>query len=143
MIVFYRPPECVPEDFNLLQFYAIPGAFHCTPATTTGWSLWENGPGIDPAPFKIQLKGLGAVPVWLVSWPEMEAAAADGILTMSELGGMPSLVKGSACFYNESLIIPRKLTYVAKGTLEDGRFFHVQASSIPALMIMNVAVVLQ
>jgi len=142
VIVFYRPPECVREDFNLLAFYDVPDAFFCAPATTTGWSLRENGPAVDPAPFRMQLKGLGAVPVWLVGWPEMQAAANDGVLTTSELAAMPSLLKGSASFYSESLIIPRKLTYVANGTLEEGSFFHVQASSIPGLMSMNVAVVL-
>lgn len=142
VIVFYRPPEWVPADFNLLQFYHVPGAFFCTPTTTTGWSMWENGPGIDPAPFRIQLKGLGAVPVWLVDWPEMQTAAQDGVLTMSELQAMPSLVRGTAFFYNESLIIPRKLTYVANGMLEDGRRFHVEATSFPAMSLMNVTVVL-
>jgi hypothetical protein len=73
----------------------------------------------------------------------MFAAAADGVLTMSELESMSSLVKGSASFYNESLIISRKMTYVAKGTLEDGRFFHVQATSIDQPLLMNVAVVLR
>jgi len=143
VIVFYRPPECVPESFNLLAFVHIPGAFLCNPTTTTGWSLWENGPSVDPGPFRIQLKGLGAVPVWLVGWPELQAAAIDGILTISELEAMPSLVKGSAFFYTESLIIPRKLTYVAKGMLDDGRDFHVEASSFPGMGIMNVAVVLR
>ena len=143
VIVFYRSPECVPENFNLLQFYDIPGAFSCFPPTTTGWDIWENGPSVDPTPIKSQLRGLGAVPVWLVNWPEMFAAAADGVLTMSELESMSSLVKGSASFYNESLIISRKMTYVAKGTLEDGRFFHVQATSIDQPLLMNVAVVLR
>ncbi len=41
VIVFYRPPECIPPDFNLNQFFHFPdesgpGAFACGPATTTG-----------------------------------------------------------------------------------------------------------
>jgi hypothetical protein len=143
VIVFYRPPECVPPSFNLLQFYDIPGAFFCTPTTTAGWNMWENGPGVDPAPFRSQLQGLGAVPVWLVGWPEMQAAAQDGVLTMSELQAMASLVRGSAFVFNESLIIPRKLTFVAIGVLQDGRRFHIEATSFPAMTVMNVTVVLR
>ena len=142
VVVFYRPPECVPASFNLLQFYDVPAAFFCGPPTTTGWDLWENGPGIDPYPIKSQLRGEGAVPVWLVSWPDMEAAVADGVVTVPELEAMPSLLKGSASFYNESLLVTKKLTYVATGLLEDGRSFHVEASALDRLMIMNLTVVL-
>jgi hypothetical protein len=143
VVVFYRPPECVPLTFNLLAFYDIPGAFFCGPPTTTGWDIWENGPGVDPAPVKSQLRGLGAVPVWLVDWAEMEAATADGVLTMSELQGMTSLLRGSASFYNESLLIGRKITFVANGALEDGRMFHVQVSNNDEPPIMNVSVVVR
>jgi hypothetical protein len=142
VIVFYRPPECVPDDFNLLQFFDVPGAFFCGPPTASGWDIWENGPGVDPAPIKSQLEGLGAVPVWLVSWPELEMAAQDGVLTMAELEGLSSLVRGQAAFYNESLLIGRKLTIVANGVLEDGRSFHVQITNVDKPQNMNVTVVL-
>jgi len=143
VIVFYRPPDCVPGDFNLLDFYDVPGAFFCGPPTTTGWDIWENGPGIDPVPIKSQLKGLGAVPVWLVNWPEMQAVVGDGELTMTELEAMLSLQRGWASFYNESLLIGRKLTIVANGVLEDGRSFHVQLTNVDEPGVMNATVVLR
>jgi len=143
VVVFYRPPECVPPTFNLLDFYDIPGAFFCFPPTMTGWDIWENGPGVDPAPIKSQLRGLGAVPVWLLDSAEMQAATADGVLTISELQGMRSLLRGSASFYNESLLIGRKITFVANGAPEDGRMFHVQVSNNDEPSNMKVSVVVR
>lgn len=46
------------------------------------------------------LHGLGAVPVWFVSWPEMQAALADDVLTV--LLSLPSLRIGSASFFKET-----------------------------------------
>ena len=64
-IVFYRPAECVPDQFDLLSFFDFPGvAFG--PPTTDGFNVWQNGPGLDPAPMLAVTHGLGAVPVWFV-----------------------------------------------------------------------------
>lgn len=132
-IVFYRPPACVPVDFNLLAFFDAPRAFGCTPPTVDGFTIWKNGPGIDPAPIQSELRGLGAVPVWFVSWPELQAAIADGVLTIGELAALPSRVIGSAGFYQETLHPEQaarngKIEFVARGALEDGRSFQVQAA---------------
>jgi len=62
---------------------------------------------------------------------------------MSELQGMTSLLRGSASFYNESLLIGRKITFVANGALEDGRMFHVQVSHHDEPPIMNVSIVVR
>jgi hypothetical protein len=83
VIPFYRPPECVPADFNLLDFFDIPGAFLCGPQTVQTASIWRNGPGIDEAPIHAKSHGLGTMPVWFVSWPQLEAAIAAGVLTMA------------------------------------------------------------
>jgi hypothetical protein len=129
-IVFYRPPSCVRADFNLLDFFDIPWAFFCGPPTTTGFTIWNNGPGLDPAPVQAVNHGLGAVPVWFVSWPELQAATSDGVLTIGELAALPSLLVGSADSFHQVLHpdfaanVP-KLTLVASGTLEDGRSFRV------------------
>lgn len=135
VIVFYRPPECVPDDFNLLDFYAFPdefgpGAFGCTPPTTDGFIIWEGEPGITP--IQIKLHGLGVVPVWFVSWAELEMAVGDDELTIIELAGLSSLLVGTADFYSETLHptgaaqVPM-INYVARGYLEDGTPFHVHA----------------
>ncbi len=130
-VVFYRPPSCVRPDFNLLDFYDVPAAFACGPLTTGGHEIWANGPATDPAPKMTDLHGLGAVPVWFVSWPALEQAVADGMLTIGELDALPRHT-GAASFFHELLHPEGAKTYVieinATGTLEDGRTFrlHIQ-----------------
>jgi hypothetical protein len=143
VIVFYRPPECMPDDFNLLTFFDIPGAFACGPATTDGFNIWENGPGLDLAPLQVKLHGLGAVPVWFVSWSELQAAVADGVLTVPELESLPSLRTGTAQRYTETLHpgggaqVPR-VTFVAHGLLESGEEFQAQGTAGPTQVQVNI-----
>ena len=138
VIVFYRPPECVPDDFDLLTFFDFPGpsgpgAFGCTPPTTAGFSLWRNGPGLDPAPYLAVTHGLGAVPVWFIRWPVLDAALQDGVLTMAELEALPeeSRLMGSAHYFRQVLqphdaaAVP-KTQFLARGALDDGRAFRVR-----------------
>jgi hypothetical protein len=97
-------------------------------------SIWRNGPGINEAPIHAKSHGLGAMPVWFVSWPQLEVAIADGVLTIGELESLPSLVKGTASFYTETLRpgqaaqIPF-IGFVARGTLDGGLSFTAQATS--------------
>ncbi len=130
-IVFYREPSCVPDDFNMLDFFDYPdgvdnGAFDCQPPTTDNVSIWKNGPEVDPAPLRALFRGLGAVPVWFVKLDELEAAVADDVLTIGELEGMPSLLVGSARGYREILRPGQGIRYNANGTLDDGRTFIVR-----------------
>jgi hypothetical protein len=138
VIVFYRPPECIPADFNLNQFFHFPGendpgAFGCTPPTTTGIETWQNGPDVDPAPLVAEVTGRGAVPVWFIAAPELETALADGEVTIGELAGLPSLQTGTAATYSE-LLHPSQsnesplIQFVATGVLEDGGAFTVDVS---------------
>jgi len=134
-IIFYRPPDCIPPDFNLLSFFD-PAAFACQPYTTDGFAIWKNGPETDPAPVQSKLFGLGAVPVWFVSWPALEGATADGVLTIGELESLSPLI-GSASFYEETLHPsggnhPSMIESVARGTLADGRSFEMITNSTDA-----------
>jgi hypothetical protein len=134
VIAFYRPPTCVPADFNLLDFFHVPDAFFCQPQTVQTATIWKDGPPNDPAPIHAKSRGLGAVPMWFVSWPELEAAMGDGVLTIGELESLPSLLKGTASFFTETLHPSEAanvglLMIVARGVLEDGRSFRVHASS--------------
>jgi hypothetical protein len=94
VIPFYRDPSCVPGDFNLLGFIDIPRAFGC-PLTVTGFEVWKNGLPIDQAPLVAKTYALGNVPVWFVAWPELDAAIADQVLTISELARLSGLDQGS------------------------------------------------
>ncbi len=135
-IVFYREPECVPDGFNLLNFVDIPAAFGC-PLTVAGFEIWENGPppfSLDMAPIFSNLHGLGAVPVWFVSWPELREQIADGVLTITDLTSMVSLQVGSASFFDERLhsigeVQHPNLSIVAHGRLLDGQSFQFEATS--------------
>ena len=134
-IPFYRLPECVPRDFNLLNLFDIPRAFAC-PLTVRGFEIWKNGlPPVDLAPIQTELRGLGAVPIWFVRWNELQAALADGTLTISELWAMPSLRIGAASFFQESLqpvgapATRRSLQIVAHGLLSNGTSFQVEVAS--------------
>jgi hypothetical protein len=133
VIPLYRPATCIPAEFNLLDFFDIPGAFFCQPQTVQTASIWKNGPPGDPAPIHAKSHGLGAVPVWFVTWAELEAAIADGVLTIGELESLPSLLKGTASFFTETLHPGEAanvgmLTFVARGVLDDGRTFQVQGT---------------
>jgi hypothetical protein len=129
-LVFYRSPTCVPRDFNLMDLFNPPAAFGC-PLTIDGWDLWRNGPPpTDFIPMLAHFYGLGAVPVWFVSWQELQAAVADDVLTMEELQSLPSLRVGSASYFREVLhptdgAIEPKLSISAHGTLEDGSPFRL------------------
>jgi hypothetical protein len=127
VVVFYRPTSYVPADFNLLGFWDFNLLTNPVPATVDGFVLWEEL-GVQPA--LINLHGLGAVPVWFVSWDDMQAAVADGMLTIGELGALPTLKKGAATNYQEMLQpdSPDRLgtiEYNAKGKLENGETFQV------------------
>lgn len=139
-IVFYRDPSCVPADFNLLEFFDFTPdpdlglrVFGC-PMTVSGFEVWENGPGLDLAPIQTKSRGMGAVPIWFVMWPELEVLIADNNLTIEELSSAASLRMGLASFYNETLhpsesVRVPHITISASGQLTDGTSFRFQAVS--------------
>jgi hypothetical protein len=137
-IVFYRPPECIPADFDLNRFFHFPGendpgAFACAPPTTTSVETWQTGPQTDPAPLISKMTGRGAVPVWFVLNTEMGPVQADGAVTIGELAGLPSRLVGAAETYSE-LLHPTQsnskplIQFSAEGTLADGRAFTLEVS---------------
>ena len=124
-VPFYRLPACVPADFNLLRFMDVPRAFGC-PLTVEGWEVWERGPGQEPAPKHVVTSATG-VPIWFASWPELQAAMSDGVLTIGELSGLESLVIGTADVYREVLRPGELIVVNARGRLTDGRSFQLHA----------------
>ncbi len=131
-IAFYRETYCVPDDFNLLDFYHVPNAFFC-PLTVHGFVIYKNPAPSPPAQSKLQ--GNGAVPIWFVRWNELGAAVADGVLTKDEILALPSLLKGEARFFEETLhpsdgAQRGMLELNAFGYLPDGRSFDFQAVGV-------------
>jgi len=131
-IAFYRSPECIPGDFNLLDFLDFSGTPALCQLHIAGRSNWISL--ADPYPASSLFHGTGAVPVWFVRWPELQAAVADDVLTIGELAALPSLTVGSASFFLESIRNDIRgqrggnETLVASGTLTDGRSFFVEVT---------------
>ncbi|MBP1596987.1 MAG: hypothetical protein H6Q05_2364 [Acidobacteria bacterium] len=137
-ITFYRDPAIVPADFNLLDFFD-PGLDIMSDAareslTVEGFEIWRIAPwepGADSAPIQEHSFGLGAVPIWFVKMGELEDAYSDGALYMTEMESLPSLNKGSAVYFKETLHPSQaaqqtKTQVVAKGTLDQGGSFLFQ-----------------
>lgn len=124
-IVFYRQPGCVRPGFNLLDFIDIPAAFGCT-VTVEGFAIFKDP--FPARPIQVNLQGLGAVPIWFVSWPELQAAMADGVVRIGDLQGTRSLVIGSASIFHETLHPGEKLVMTAQGMLADRRAFGLEVS---------------
>ena len=131
-IAFYRSPECVPDDFNLLNFFD-PAALGC-PSFVAGFEIWKNGPWAgDESPIQSELKLRSPMPIWFVSWTELQTAIAGDVLTIEDLAAMRSLLVGTATSFTETLHPSQaaqqtKTTIVASGFLEDGRSFTYQAT---------------
>jgi len=102
-VVLYRQLSCVPATFNLLQVFDVPRAFSCPLNDMGGYEVYQNAPGVDPAPIWSRLIGRSNVPVLFVRHTEFVAAAADGVLTLPELRALPSAKMGSASQYSELL----------------------------------------
>lgn len=140
-IVFYRDPDCVPADFNLLDQFDAPRAFGCQ-LTVEGASLWHGQPLVG-APKIATSSGTGAVPIWFVPADAFRDATQDGGLTIADLAGLEDLMVGHASQFNETLhphpLPPElgggghsnpKLIISAHGQLEDGRRFELALSEV-------------
>lgn len=126
-LVFYRPTECVPADFNLLLLFDVPRVFGCGPQTVEGFGIF-TAPG---PPVQQRIDGLGAVPIWFLPTAVAETAIADGVVTMPELESLGPL-KGTADFYTEVLHVSGVAQVgmwraTARGRLDDGRSFFLAA----------------
>ena len=135
-VIFYRPANCIPEDFNLLNFFDPPRAFACGPMTVDGFAIWETGPGLDPAPMQAHLRGLGAVPIWFVRTEDYLAAAEDGVVTIGELEALDPLMGHARLFSQDQHPVPPSeknslLVINARGTLQDGRPFRLHITHQP------------
>jgi hypothetical protein len=130
-IPFLRNPACVEPDSNLIIAFDL-RAFQCT-LTVHGFDIYKNGPPpVDPVPVYAFLTGNGTVPIWFVRWSELHAAITDDTLYISDLRSLPSLLIGSASFFelvNQiGVLRPQgpgngKIEIASSGTLNDGREF--------------------
>ena len=147
-IDFHRDPHC-PElaGFNLLMFVDVPNALSC-PLTVDVKEWWDpgdlavaGGPWQSPpwspnfrTPSQARWLGKGHVPIYFVNLLEYVDALGDGVLTVSELESLPSLLIGYATTYEYvQLNSGRRSSFptmrdghsqtIALGALNDGRSF--------------------
>lgn len=127
-IPFYRDPDCIPADFNMMELFDFPGpggpgAFAC-PLLMEGFLLTEPDAPLGMFPRHVFLTS-EASPFWFVRWSDFQSEAADGVVTIGDIVNLGPL-KGIASRYHETLK-PREGDHViaiqATGTLEDGRTF--------------------
>jgi hypothetical protein len=126
-IHWYRDPSCVPGGFNLLKVFNPPAAFGCR--LTIQGEVWRHEPG-DQIPFQEHYTESGSVPIYFVRLSELTSAVSDGMLTIGELQGLPSLLVGHASGYRSVIHNSNQAsnhgheTLTARGQLTDGRSFH-------------------
>jgi len=147
VVSFYRPLVCIPADFNLLDCMDVPRSLGCVPETFEATALFHQP--TDFVPYQMTISGLGAVPVWFVSWTEMQAAVADGVLTIGELEALPSRVPATATKFHETLhplggANVGFLSIQASGVLDDGGgTFHysiMQSDGAGRQMTVNIKI---
>ena len=135
-IVFYRDPACVPRDFNLGRFFDLPGpgglgAFAC-PLLVEGHEIWKNSMKTDLAPIYARTRNaVPNLPIWFVAWDQLRPLLESGQVFIGDIERLPSLVRGSAYWYEEALYpngsadLPG-ITLQSEGTLEGGGKFKLK-----------------
>ena len=127
-VLFYRNPECVNPDFNLLLYYDVPAAFMCLPLTVEGFAIFEDRE-TNPFDPPVQSKLIGnSVPFVFIERATYDLIAADG-LTIDDLRDYG--IWGTATSYKEVLqpTPPGLLNIVAEGTRDDGVTFRFRVTS--------------
>ena len=141
-ITFLREPDCVPDAFNLLSG-PNPGPFACQ--LTIEGRIWLRDLSNPSNPVKSEHSGLGSVPVYFVHLSEYEAAVTDGVLTIVELEGMPSLLVGYASSHKDVIQFPVNgrpgmHSVLSRGELEDGRSFQQNSVNLGAENVQTTIV---
>lgn len=137
VVPFYRNPEMIRGDFNLLSLFDFsgpdgPGAFG-VPLTVSGFYMIERDAAPTDFPRVVVTRGTD-VPVWFVSWPAFDAAGADGVVSMDDLRAM-NPVQGVASTLEETLrprVDEHLVVLDAKGRTTDGRAFSVHVTHVGA-----------
>ena len=134
--VFYRSLDCVPQNFNLvdfLDFDLVDPANEC-PILMQGFEIWEDPNSVAPYQNVLwEVEGVW-IPILFVDRNEWLAAVADERLTFRQLLRMDSLLVGWADKFHE-VLQPEganknpQLNVATSGYLEDGRSFDVRVEA--------------
>lgn len=118
IIPFFRNPDCIPPEFNLLDFFNPPEAFGCE-LTLSGRFVIENENPPDIFPFMAHSSG-SAVPFWIVDWESFQTQIQDGSITIAELEAL-NPVKATATQFDEYLwprLDDHKVVIEAEGIID-------------------------
>jgi len=132
-LVFYRAPNCIPEDFNLLLFLDFPGpegpgAFAC-PSLVEGFDLrLQSLDPTMPPDYMLMRNMTPEFPIWFVATKELNALLDRGFVYIDEIDALPSRIAARAWQFEEQLYPAGSndrpgLTMSARGRLETGGRF--------------------
>lgn len=142
--IFYRPPEWVPDDFNLLEqsLHPIFNIDPDCPLFVEGFGLREKGAVVPRLQMLRKVEG-AQMPVYFCHLEDLYPALADGHITVGDLEAMDSLLVGWVDSYSE-LIQPAdasgqfQIEVRASGVLEGGGRFSVHCTANAT--VYNVAI---
>jgi len=128
VIPFYRNPECIPDSFNLLNYYDPPAAFGCELMVQGRFVIEKDA---EEGQFPIMAHTTGSdVPVWIVDWTGFQSLKANGAVTIVDLEALQP-IKAIALQFEEYLsprINEHQVIIEAEGIVEgtDQKFlFHL------------------
>lgn len=127
VVFFYRPPECIPESFNLTRFLheAVgdeEGAVACGPPTVDGYQIWSGEPGPEEQLISDELTS-DRMPVWVYATPQFEEIMADGTVTIGELEAADHREGVATDFQEVTRVDFNGGSTSMEGTLDDGTTF--------------------
>ncbi|MGF1585992.1 MAG: hypothetical protein ACFCUM_11750 [Bacteroidales bacterium] len=100
VIPFYRNPVCIPDTFNLLNYYDPPAAFGCELMVQGKFVIEKDA---EEGQFPIMAYTSGTeVPVWIVDWTGFQSLMADGTVTIVDVQEL-NPIKATALQFEEYL----------------------------------------
>lgn len=119
IIPFYRMPACIPDTFNLLNYYDPPTAFQCDLSVSGRFVIEEDA---EAGQFPIMAHTTGTnVPLWIVSWSSFQSAMNEGAVTIRDVENMNPIIANAIEF--EEYLSPRmnehQVIIKAEGTIPD------------------------
>ena len=117
VIPFYRNPVCIPDTFNLMNYYDPPAAFGCELRVQGRFVIEKDA---EEGQFPIMAHTIGTeVPVWIVDWAGFQLLMDEGAVTMVDLEGL-NPIKATALQFEEYLsprINEHQVIIEAEGTV--------------------------
>lgn len=156
VLVFYRDPQCIPDNFDLTQGVHFPGpdglgAIGCRPLFE-GFDLrFSTLDPMMPPDYSYMRNGTLDLPIWFIDTAELDALLERGFVYLPEIAALPSRVSGRAWQFEEQIqplgANPEPSVRIsASGRLDDGgrfSFFWFYKSAVPDPFDLSTATLLE